>query len=54
MTEIHITDPTPFEEEFVVEKSLRPSKFDEFIGQKELVENLKLYIETLSRFNDAL
>ena len=40
MTEIHITDPTPFEEEFIVEKSLRPSKFDEFIGQKELVENL--------------
>ena len=34
MTEIHITDPTPFEEDIIIEKSLRPSKFDEFIGQK--------------------
>ncbi len=33
MTEIHITDPTPFEEDIIIEKSLRPSKFDEFIGQ---------------------
>ena len=31
MTEIHITDPTPFEEDTIIEKSLRPSKFDEFI-----------------------
>ena len=45
MTEIHITDPTPFDDDSVVEKSLRPSQFDEFIGQKELVDNLKLYIE---------
>ena len=54
MTEIHITDPTPFEEEFVVEKSLRPSKFDEFIGQKELVENLKLYIDAANERQEAL
>ena len=54
MTEIHITDPTPFEEEFVVEKSLRPSKFDEFIGQKELVENLKLYIDAANEREEAL
>ena len=54
MTEIHITDPTPFEEEFVVEKSLRPSKFDEFIGQNELVENLKLYIDAANEREEAL
>ena len=54
MTEIHITDPTPFEEEFVVEKSLRPSKFDEFVGQKELVENLKLYIDAANEREEAL
>ena len=30
MTEIHITDPTPFDDDSVVEKSLRPSQFDEF------------------------
>ena len=32
MTDIFITDPSPFEEDINVEKSLRPLKFDEFIG----------------------
>ena len=54
MTELHITDPLPIEEDIVVEKSLRPSQFDEFIGQKELVDNLKLYIEAANRRGDAL
>ena len=54
MTEIHIADPTPLDEELVVEKSLRPSQFDEFIGQKELVDNLKLYIEASNGRGDAL
>ena len=54
MTEIHITDPTPFDDDSVVEKSLRPSQFDEFIGQKELVDNLKLYIEASYSRGDAL
>ncbi len=34
MTEIHINDPQPFEEDLAVEKSLRPNQMDEFIGQK--------------------
>ena len=42
MTEIHITNPTPLEEDIIVEKSLRPEKFDEFIGQQEVVDSLKL------------
>ena len=54
MTEIHITDPTPFDDDSAVEKSLRPSQFDEFIGQKELVDNLKLYIEASNTRGDAL
>ena len=54
MTDIHITDPTPFEEDIIIEKSLRPSKFDEFIGQKNLVENLKLYIEAANQRGEAL
>ena len=44
MTEIHYTDSEPFPEEIIVEKSLRPSRFDEFIGQEELIKNLKLFI----------
>jgi Holliday junction DNA helicase RuvB len=54
MTEIHIADPTPFEEDIVAEKSLRPSQFDDFIGQKKLVENLRLYIEAANNRGEAL
>ena len=54
MTEIHITDPNPFEDDLTIEKSLRPSQFDDFIGQKDLVDNLKLYIEASNKRGDAL
>ena len=54
MTDIFITDPSPFEEDISVEKSLRPVKFDEFVGQKELVENLKLYIDAANGREEAL
>ena len=54
MTEIHITDPQPFEDDLVIEKSLRPSSMDEFIGQKDVVDSLKLYIEAAVKRNEAL
>jgi Holliday junction DNA helicase RuvB len=54
MTEIHITSPNPFEDDLTIEKSLRPSQFDDFIGQKDLVDNLKLYIEASNKRGDAL
>ena len=54
MTEIHITDPTPFDEDIIVEKSLRPSRFEEFIGQTELIENLKLYIDAANGREESL
>ena len=54
MTEIHITDPTPIDDDIIVEKSLRPSKFDDFVGQKKLVDNLRLYIDASNQRGDAL
>ena len=54
MTEIHITDPTPFDDDIILEQSLRPSKFDDFIGQNELVDNLKLYIEAANKRGESL
>ena len=54
MTEIHITDPAPFDDDIILEQSLRPSKFDEYIGQRELVDNLKLYIEAANERGDSL
>jgi Holliday junction DNA helicase RuvB len=54
MTEIHITNPKPFEEDLVAEKSLRPGKMDEFIGQQDVVDALKLYIQAAQKRNEAL
>ena len=54
MTEIHINDAQPFDDDLVVEKSLRPNQMDEFIGQKEVVNSLKLYIEAANNRNEAL
>ena len=54
MTEIHINDPQPFDEDLKVEKSLRPNQIDEFIGQKEIVDSLKLYIEAANNRGDSL
>lgn len=54
MTEPQITSPAPQEEDLAVEQSLRPGTFDEFIGQKEIVDNLKLYIQASRKRNEAL
>ena len=54
MTEIHITYPTPSEDEVIIERSLRPSFFDDFIGQSDVVENLKLYIDAANKRDEAL
>ncbi|MEE9167032.1 MAG: Holliday junction branch migration DNA helicase RuvB [Candidatus Neomarinimicrobiota bacterium] len=54
MTDVHITDPEPRPEELVEEQTLRPSSFDDFIGQKDVVENLKLFIEAARKRNEAL
>ena len=54
MTDIHINDPQPFDDDLVVEKSLRPEQMDEFIGQKDVVNSLKLYIEAANNRNEAL
>ena len=49
-----ITSADKFEEDTLIEQSLRPSSFDDFIGQQETVENLKVYIEAASQRNEAL
>lgn len=43
---VNLLDPEPaIEEESRLEASLRPSRFDEFVGQPRVVENLKVYVE---------
>ena len=54
MTETHITNPSLVKEDSIVEKSLRPVLFDDFIGQKEVVNNLKLYIKAANQREESL
>ena len=49
-----VTSPDKFEEDVILEQSLRPSRFDEFVGQRETVENLKVYIQAAMQRSDAL
>ena len=49
-----VTSPDKFEEDVILEHSLRPDQFNDFVGQKETVENLKIYIKAASQRNDAL
>tara|TARA_B100000459_G_scaffold109110_1_gene63488 strand:- start:1253 stop:2278 length:1026 start_codon:yes stop_codon:yes gene_type:complete len=54
LTEIHINDPQPFDDDIAIEKSLRPNTIGEFIGQKDIVDSLKLYIEAANKRGESL
>lgn len=54
MTRSINTDPSLNEEEKKIEKSLRPSRFDEFAGQKKITDNLKVFIGAAKKREDAL
>ena len=54
MTDPHITTPAPQEEDLVADQTLRPTTFNEFVGQSDVVENLKLYIEASRKRGEAL
>jgi len=41
-------------EENDVERALRPLSFDDFAGQDQVLENLKVFVEAANRRNDAL
>ncbi|MCH7619575.1 MAG: Holliday junction branch migration DNA helicase RuvB, partial [Candidatus Marinimicrobia bacterium] len=44
MSKTEISKPSELKEDHDIEKSLRPQSFSEFIGQKKIVNNMKLYI----------
>ncbi|MBI44978.1 MAG: Holliday junction branch migration DNA helicase RuvB [Candidatus Marinimicrobia bacterium] len=49
-----ITTPDKLDEDVTNEKSLRPSRFSDFIGQKKEVEKLKVYIKAAKKRSEAL
>lgn len=49
-----LLNPKQIEEDIEIEQSIRPTSFSEFIGQRNVVENLKLYIEAANDRNEPL
>jgi len=49
-----ITVPDRLEDEFEYDLTLRPTKFDEFVGQEKIKENLKIFIQAAKRRVEAL
>ncbi len=49
-----IVDIEKFDNEFIEEISLRPSSWDEYIGQTQIKKNLKVFIEASKKREEAL
>ena len=49
-----IVDIEKFDNEFIEEVSLRPSSWDEYIGQGQIKKNLKVFIEASKKREEAL
>jgi Holliday junction DNA helicase RuvB len=41
-------------EELDLEKKLRPLSFDDFTGQEQVLDNLKVFVEAANQRNEAL
>ncbi|MFO7783355.1 MAG: Holliday junction branch migration DNA helicase RuvB [Thermodesulfobacteriota bacterium] len=52
--EERIIDPEPRTDEIATEVSLRPSNLDEYVGQEELKQNLRVFIEAARARSEAL
>ncbi len=49
-----LIEPTPKDEDLPVESSLRPRRLDEYIGQKLVKENLRIFIEAARQRSESL
>tara|TARA_X000001036_G_scaffold439301_1_gene489901 strand:+ start:13449 stop:14462 length:1014 start_codon:yes stop_codon:yes gene_type:complete len=49
-----LTNPDPTRDEIHEEVSLRPQKFKDFIGQTEIIDNLKVYIQAAQKRSESL
>ena len=50
----NIINPNNLEEDLNTEISIRPASLDQFVGQKEITDNLKVYIKAAKQRNEAL
>ena len=49
-----ITTPDKLDEDKIHEQSLRPSSFNEFVGQKKEIDKLKVYIQAAQKRKESL
>ena len=45
----NLTNPDQIEEDRVSEHSLRPTSFNDFVGQKKEIQKLKVYIQAAKK-----
>jgi len=50
----NVIEPQSLESDVVWENNLRPSRFDEFPGQKKIVEKIKIYIEAAKKREEPI
>tara|TARA_B100000029_G_C17582862_1_gene960195 strand:- start:867 stop:1898 length:1032 start_codon:yes stop_codon:yes gene_type:complete len=50
----NISSPDKLEEDYSNENNLRPTNFKDFVGQKDIIDNLKIYIEAAKQRNESL
>ena len=48
------TDPQPIDNETDLDRSLRPLQFQEFVGQRKIVDNLMVFIEAAKKRSESL
>lgn len=53
-SEKNLTSPKKLEEDQQHDNSLRPLAFDDFVGQPDIISNLKIYIEAAKKRGEAL
>lgn len=54
MTRLRITAPEGFEDDLEFEQSLRPTRFEDFVGQSKLKENMRIFIQAARERGEAL
>lgn len=54
MRKSNITDPERFENDVELDRSLRPSRLQEFVGQQKIVENLRVFISAARQRGESL
>lgn len=51
---LRITTPEGFEDDFEFERSLRPARFEDFVGQEKIKENMTIFIQAAKERGEAL